>query len=161
MAEKNHPGSQAAVSETADRELSITRLLNAPVELVFKVWTDPGHITQWWGPTGFTSTIHTMDVRQNGVWDFIMHGPDGTDYKNTNVFADVVKNERIVYDHVNSPKHRATITFTGQGDKTLLSMTMVFESAQELELVDKKYGAGEGQKQTIGRLEEYLGSFDC
>src|SRR5579862_1989189 len=62
----------------AERELVFRRLLDAPRELVFDVWTNPAHVPQWWGPNGFTTTIHEMDVRPGGVWRLTMHGPDGT-----------------------------------------------------------------------------------
>ena len=63
---------------TADREIVATRIYGAPRELVWRVWTDPKHIAQWWGPQGFTNTIREMDVRPGGAWRFTMHGPDGT-----------------------------------------------------------------------------------
>src|SRR5436190_19477576 len=69
-------------NSTKNRELLLTRLLNAPIELVWEVWTNPEHIAQWWGPNGFTNTITKMDVQPGGEWDLVMHGPDGTDYKN-------------------------------------------------------------------------------
>src|SRR5678816_2044021 len=75
-------------NSTKDRELLLTRLLNAPIDLVWEVWTKPEHIAQWWGPNGFTNTITTMDVHPGGEWDLIMHGPDGIDYKNKSVFKD-------------------------------------------------------------------------
>ena len=56
------------LNETANRELSITRLLNAPPELVWEVWTKPEHITHWWGPVGFTTTTHEMNIKPGGVW---------------------------------------------------------------------------------------------
>src|SRR6185436_11510767 len=71
---------------TADREIVLTRLLGAPRELVWKVWTDPGHVAAWWGPTGFTTTTQAMEVRPGGVWRYVMHGPDGRDYKNLVTF---------------------------------------------------------------------------
>src|SRR5689334_8689979 len=69
----------STLSSTADRELIITRQLNAPVELVWKVWTDPDHIKNWWGPNDFTNTISKMDIKAGGEWDLVMHGPDGID----------------------------------------------------------------------------------
>ena len=138
------------------RELTITKLLNAPVELVWKVWTDPEHIKNWWGPNGFTNTIFQMDVKPGGDWDFIMHGPDGRDYKNINVFKELIKNEKIVYDHVSFPKHQSTITFTKKGNKTLLSIQMVFETAEERDNTIKTFKADVGLKQNIYRLEGYL-----
>src|SRR4051794_12623895 len=89
---------------TSDREIVATRVFDAPRELVFKAWTDPEHLAQWWGPTGFTNTFHEFDLRPGGVWRFVMHGPDGVDYKNENVFVEIVKPERIVFDHVSGPK---------------------------------------------------------
>ncbi len=65
----------------AKNELVITRVFDAPRELVFKAWTEPGRLVQWWGPNGFTVTIQEMDVRPGGEWNLILHGPDGTDYK--------------------------------------------------------------------------------
>ena len=114
-----------------DRELVFERLLNAPRALVFKVWTDPVHIVQWWGPNGFTNTNHGMDVSTNGVWRFTMHGPDGTDYKNKIMFLEITEPERIVYRHSDDedtePIHfHVTVTFDAHGNKTLLTMRMVF-----------------------------------
>lgn len=147
------------VTDTANREIAITRLLNAPRELVFKAWTEPQHIAQWWGPRGFTNTIHEMDVRPGGVWRFVMHGPDGTDYKNKIVFIEVVKPERLVYLHGDDEEGPAqfhvTTTFTEQGGKTLVTMRMLFTSVEECEKV-KSFGAVEGGKQTLERLEEHL-----
>jgi len=141
---------------TKDRELVISRLLNAPRELVWEVWTNPEHIKHWWGPNGFTNTIFQMDVRPGGVWDFIMHGPDGTDYKNKSIYTEVVKPGRIVYEHVSGPKFQATVTFTENGKKTLLKIQMLFETAEEKENVIKVFKADEGLKQNIYKLEGYL-----
>jgi len=145
-----------SIAETTNRTLTISRLLDAPRELVWEVFTNPQHIKHWWGPNGFTNTIHKMDVKVNGHWSFIMHGPDGTDYKNENVFAEVVQLEKIVYDHVSIPIHRTTILFEQQGSKTLLHFTLVFETAEVKEQAVKTFKADEGLKQNIARLELYL-----
>jgi hypothetical protein len=55
-----------------------TREFDAPRALVFEVWTDPKHLSQWWGPTGFTTTTSAFEMKVGGVWRFVMHGPDGT-----------------------------------------------------------------------------------
>ncbi len=147
---------------TADREIVISRLLNAPREMVWDAWTGPRQVVEWWGPRGFTTTIHEMDVRPGGVWRHIMHGPDGTDYPNKSVFIEVVKPERIVYSHGGGRKgapgasFEATWTFEAKGEKTLLTMRMVFPSAEARDLVVREYGAIEGGKQTLDRLEEQL-----
>jgi len=141
---------------TINRELKISRLLNAPRELVWEMWTDPEHIKHWWGPSGFTNTISKMDVKEEGEWEFVMHGPDGTDFKNKHIYKEIVKPERLVLDHVTSPRFRMTVTFTEQGDKTLLSIYSLFESEEQLRDVIKVFKADEGMKQNVDRLEAYL-----
>jgi len=139
-----------------DRAIVATRIFDAPRELVFEVWTDPQHIAQWWGPNGFTNTIHSMDVRPGGEWDFIMHGPDGTDYKNRIIYREVVPPKRLVYDHVSGPLFHATVTFEEQGQKTKLTVEMLFESAELRNKVAEEFGAVEGLNQTLGRLGTHL-----
>lgn len=143
-------------SSAADREIVTERLINAPREMVFAAWTDPEQVAKWWGPDGFTNTIHEMDVRPGGVWRFIMHGPDGTDYQNLIVFAEIVKPERIIYDHVSTPKFRNTVTFAEEGGKTRVTMRAVFEDANAFEMAVKTFKAVEGGKQTLGRLAGFV-----
>ncbi|QKJ32223.1 SRPBCC domain-containing protein [Mucilaginibacter mali] len=144
------------MENTKDRELKLTRLLDAPVELVWEVWASPEHIANWWGPEGFTNTIHHMDFRPGGDWEFTMHGPDGTDYNNKNTFVEVVENRRVVYEHVSTPKHLTTVTFEAQGDKTVLTWHMLFESREQLEQVVKVFKADVGLKQNVERMNQYL-----
>jgi uncharacterized protein YndB with AHSA1/START domain len=146
---------------TADRELVFTRVFDAPRELVFEMWTDPRHVAQWWGPRGFTTTIHEMDVRPGGVWRLVMHGPDGTDYKNRIVFLQVVKPERLVYEHApekdsETVNIHVTVTFAEHDGKTALTMRMLFPSATHRDYVVRKYRADEGAHQTLDRLAEHL-----
>ena len=108
------------------------------------------------GPNGFTTTIHEMDVKPGGVWRFVMHGPDGRDYQNKIVYVEIVKPERIVYNHVSGPQFHVTVTFAEQGDKTKLNVRMLFESATQRDKVIKEFGALEGLSQTLGRLEQQL-----
>ncbi len=146
--------------EAADWEIVITRVFDAPREFVFKAWTDPKDVPQWWGPKGFTTTIHEMDVRPGGVWRFIMHGPDGTDYDNKIVFIEIVKPKRLVYPHGSDKEDepgqfRVTVTFAEQGGKTRRTMRMVFKSAEERDKVVKEFNAIEGANQCMDRLEEH------
>jgi uncharacterized protein YndB with AHSA1/START domain len=147
-----------ASTETSSAEIVATRVFDAPRELVYRMWTDPEHVAQWWGPSGFTNTIHEMDVRPGGVWRFIMHSPDGTDYQNKAVYVEVVAPERLVYDHVSGPVFRATVTFTEKGEKTEVTMRMLFASPELRRKVAEEYGAVEGLNQTLGRLGEKLAS---
>ncbi len=145
-----------------DREIVITRVFDAPRELVWSAWTDPERVARWWGPRGFTTTIHEMDVRPGGVWKQTMHGPDGTDYPSQIVFTQVVKPERIVDSMVGGkkgqPSHQfeATWTFEEQGEKTRLTLRMLFPSAEVCEQVARTYGVIEGGNQTLDRLGEHL-----
>lgn len=144
-----------------DREISATRIYDAPRELVWKLWTDPKHIVQWWGPNGFTTTIREMDVKPQGVWRFIMHGPDGRDYKNRIVYLEVKKPERLVYKH--SPERdtepvnfEVTVDFSDKGGKTQIDMRMIFPSPAERDFVVKQHGAVEGLTQTLARLADQV-----
>lgn len=138
------------------RELSITRLLNAPRELVWEVWTNPEHIKNWWGPEGFKNSISKMEVTPGGEWEFIMHGPDGTDYKNKHIYLTLIKPEKIVLHHVSFPNFIMTATFEAQGDKTLVSLHSVFDSAEQLEHVIRVFKADVGMVQNMDRMERYV-----
>jgi uncharacterized protein YndB with AHSA1/START domain len=143
-------------SSTEDRELIISRKLNAPVALVWEAWTNPEHIVNWWGPDGFSNTINKMEVRAGGEWDLVMHGPDGTDYKNRSIFREVIRYKKIVYEHVSGPRFVATIDFEEQGEQTILRWHMLFESAEEFIRTVKTFKADEGLKQNIEKLSLYL-----
>jgi uncharacterized protein YndB with AHSA1/START domain len=142
-------------SNTADREISISRTVNAPVALVWEVWTQPEHIANWWGPNGFTNTITKMDVQPGGEWTLVMHGPDGTDFKNRSTFKEVVPHKKIVFNHFN-PNFTTTVQFEEQGDKTHLTWHMLFESKEEFIAVIKAHNAAEGLKQNVEKLDTYL-----
>ncbi len=144
---------------TADREIVVSRLLEAPRELVYEVWTKPEHVAQWWGPNGFTNTIHEMDVREGGTWRFIMHGPDGTDYNNRIVFTEVTPPDRLAYDHDDGEGNLAfkgEVTFVEDAGKTLITMRSVFASPEVLKLMVEQVGALEGANQTLDRLVAYV-----
>lgn len=146
----------AAAATTTHREILATRTFDAPRELVFRMWTDPKHIVKWWGPKGFTTTMQEMNVKPGGAWQFVMHGPDGADYLNKNVYVEIVEPERLVYDHTSTPKFRMTVTFASRGAKTEVGVQMLFESAELRDSTVKTFGAIEGLSQTLDRLTERL-----
>jgi uncharacterized protein YndB with AHSA1/START domain len=157
MVENNAKNNTTTYEE--DRQLVINRVFDAPRELVFEAWTDPKHLAQWWGPKGFTNTVHDIDIRPGGVWRYVMHGPDGVDYYNKIVYIEVVNPERLVYSHGGGDEDdsfQVTVTFAEQGGKTKLTMRMLFKSAEELNKVVKEFGAIEGANSTLDRLEEQL-----
>ena len=144
-------------NEFAGRELLITRVLNAPVELVWEVWTKPEHIKNWWGPNGFTNTIDKMEVKPGGVWQFMMHGPDGTNFPNKSVYKEVVPYKLIVFEHY-APNFTTTVSFITEGNKTLLKWHMLFESKEQFEMIVRNHKADKGLEQNVEKLEVYLAS---
>jgi len=150
------------ITETniADKEIIITRTLNAPRKLVWEAWTKPEHVKIWWGPNGFTNTFHGFDLKEGGVWKFIMHGPDGTDYPNKIIFTKIEKPVRLEYKHVDDrtdeTHFEVIVLFEEAGDKTTLSMRSIFKTKEARDFAVEKFGAIEGGHQTLSRLEEYL-----
>jgi uncharacterized protein YndB with AHSA1/START domain len=144
------------IATTASREMTATRVFDAPRELVFDAWTDPVHISKWWGPAGFTTTTVKMDVRPGGVWEHVMHGPDGTDYESKIVYVELTRPERVVYDHVLEPLFRSTTTLEDLGGKTRISVTLVFASAEAFDTVVREHKADVGLTQMLTRLGEHV-----
>lgn len=140
-------------------EIYLTRLYDAPVKMVWEAWTDPEQVAKWWGPRGFTITTHHKDVRTGGTWDYIMHGPDGTDYPNIAKYLEVEKYQRMVYDHGGYHDRpalfRVTVIFTEINGKTKLDFTMACPTA-EAATETKKFIKQAGGESTWDRLAEYL-----
>jgi uncharacterized protein YndB with AHSA1/START domain len=114
---------------TADRELTITRMIDAPRPLVFKAWTDPEQIARWWGPKGFVTVDYEMDIRPGGVYRFRMRSPEGTDHRKRGVYHEIVEPERLVFsfaweepDGTLGHETLLTITLEDLGQKTRLTL---------------------------------------
>ena len=119
-----------------DREFVHSRPIDAPQERVFRAFAQPEHLARWWGPEGFSSTFESFDLKPNGKWRFVMHGPDGTNYPNENVFREVESPRRVVLEHLSEAHHFfLTISFDAQGDKTLVGWRQVFDTSEERERV--------------------------
>ena len=142
-----------------DNVLIHTRILDAPRDLVWEVWTNPEHIKEWWGPNGFTLTTQSMQVQPGGNWDFIMHGM-GQDWDNKIEYVEVVKPSLLTYKHsgAKSDAYNFTVTilFEALEGKTLLTMRSVFTSKEIIDELNRKVNAIEGGKQSLNRLEAYL-----
>lgn len=148
-------------SLTEDREILLTRVFDAPQELVYRAWTTPELLVNWYGPNGFRTTVHEMDVRPGGEWRLTMRGPDGRDYRNRIVFVEVDAPERLVYKHEPEAGSEpvsfvTTVTFEARGAQTEVTLHMVFQTAEMRRHVAEDYGAVEGAKQTLARLAEHL-----
>jgi uncharacterized protein YndB with AHSA1/START domain len=144
-----------------DREIVLARVYDAPRALVFKMWTDPDHAMKWFGPTGFTCTLHEMNVRVGGRWRFDMKAPNGTVYPNRIEYLEIVPNERLVFDHGhdidNDPtRFRVTITFDEQTDKKTVMTLRQLHPTKEQRDAKLGFGAVELGYQTLDKLAAHL-----
>lgn len=137
------------------KELRITRNFKASMEVMWDAWTKPEHIQNWWGPNGFSTTVHKMDLRVGGEWLLTMVGPDGTQYPNKSIYREIIPFKKLVFEHFN-PDFITTVLFESVGDETRVEWTMTFNSAELLEKVVKAHKADEGLKQNVEKLEKYL-----
>ncbi|MGA3067563.1 MAG: SRPBCC domain-containing protein [Tepidisphaeraceae bacterium] len=155
--------SLVAAASTADRAMVISRVLDAPRELAWEAMTNPRHLVKWWGPRGFTTTIQEMDVKPGGRWKQTMHGPDGANYPNLSVFKEVVRPERLVFEHEGKKEGSSAVNFVStwtfdevDDGKTKVTIRMVFASAAERDRVAREFRAIEGGQQTLARFAEEL-----
>jgi uncharacterized protein YndB with AHSA1/START domain len=112
-----------------EREVVITCIFDAPRELVFKMWTDPKYLADWWGPGVFTNPVCEVDARVGGAWRIVMRGPDGTDYPCGGVYREVVVPERLVFTNIATDKDGnpvldglTTVIFDDHNGKTRLTL---------------------------------------
>ena len=145
-----------------EREIVITRVYDAPRELVFRAWTDPKHMARWWGPKHFTNRVEQMDVRPGGAWRIIMCAPDGAEHPAQGVYREIVPPERLVFTNLAVDKDGnviidgfTTVTFDDQNGKTKLTLqtrgvAKVAYAAQYLK------GMQMGWTQSLERLGESL-----
>jgi uncharacterized protein YndB with AHSA1/START domain len=136
-------------------ELVLTRTFDAPRDLVFKLWTEKAHLEKWWGPTGFTTTVHELDVRPGGAWRYSMRGPDGKDYPFNGKYLEVVPPEKLVFlgtIHEGADQQVWTeAVFTERDGKTYIRIHQVYS----FESFATK-GAPIGWSMQFDRLEKYL-----
>src|ERR1044071_8094458 len=137
-----------AQSATADREIVISRVIDGPRELVFEAFTEVRHLSRWWEPEGFTTTTRAFEFRVGGVWDFVMHGPDGTDYPDSIIWTEIVPPERIALlngERRDDPSaFEQVITFASEGATTRIEMRTVFPTKERRDEVVEQYHAIEG-----------------
>jgi uncharacterized protein YndB with AHSA1/START domain len=146
-------------NDTSDREFRASRVLDAPVELVWEVWTSPEHMAQWWKPKGFTNRVDLLEMRPGGEWHMVLHGPDGTEHVVRSVFREVVPLRRIAYDvhdRASGLKFAVTVEFEAKGAKTIIDWYSLFETAGELIKMVKTLKADEGLRLTLDSLNHYF-----
>lgn len=144
-----------------DREIVLSRVFDAPRDVVFEAWTNPAHVTQWFCPKGFTKTTDEIDLRVGGRWRFVMIAPDGTRYDNRIVYLEIRSPDLLVYDHGRDmdddpTRFRVTITFDEQSDKkTVVTMRQLHPTKAQRD-AGIGFGAVEIGYGTIDKLAEYL-----
>lgn len=109
---------------------STSREIPATIEQVFAAFSHPERLARWWGPAGFTSTFSICEFKNGGRWSFIMHGPDGRNYPNENVFAEIESPRKVVVQHVSEPKYRLTIGLASSTAGIVVSWSQAFESSE-------------------------------
>jgi uncharacterized protein YndB with AHSA1/START domain len=120
------------MNSQSNLEIFSTRILNAPVEEVYKVFDNPSRLKNWWGPNGFTNTIHEFDLKPGGKWILTMHGPEKGNYENSSVFKIVKPNEFVSWKRVSKPLFDMEIAIEKIADsKTKISFRMIFETVEE------------------------------
>src|SRR3954453_1304083 len=149
-----------AQSATADREIVISRAIDAPPELVFEAFTEVRHLSRWWGPEGFTTTTQSFEFRVGGEWVFVMHGPDGTDYAEWITWTEIAPVERIALLHGeyrgDPNAFESVLTFEPDGAGTRIGMRTLFPTAELRDEAVEKYHAVEGGRQTLSTLAAYV-----
>src|SRR4051794_13022383 len=147
-------------SATADREVVISLVINGPQELVFEAFTEVRHLSQWWGPEGFTTTTRSFEFRVGGEWDFEMRGPDGTDYQEWISWTEIVPPKRIAMLHGESRgdpnAFESVLTFAPDGAATRIEMRTLFSTKELRDEAVEKHHAIEGGQQTLSNLAAYL-----
>jgi uncharacterized protein YndB with AHSA1/START domain len=153
-------GDAPAQSAAADREIVISRVISAPRELVFEAFTEVRHLSRWWGPKGFTTTTRAFEFRVGGVWDFVMHGPDGTDYQEWISWTEITPPERIALLHgeyrSDPNAFESVLTFAPDGAATRIEMRTVFPTKELRDEALERYHAIDGGQQTLSKLAAYV-----
>jgi uncharacterized protein YndB with AHSA1/START domain len=148
------PGDSAA----ADRELTVSRVIDAPRPLVFKAWTDAAQVARWWGPKGFTTVEYEMDVRPGGAYRLVMRSPEGTDHRKRGTYREIVEPERIIFtfaweepDGRLGPELLVTVTFDALDARTRLTLHQ-----SGFDTVESRDSHTSGWTSCLERFGEYM-----
>jgi uncharacterized protein YndB with AHSA1/START domain len=155
-----------AIPADDSRTLVITRKLKAPRALVWKMFSDPYHLAQWWGPKGYSNRVEELDFRTGGRWRHVMIAPDGKELPTDNEIVEVTEPERLVFRNAPAdpkifgdnppPGFTKTVTFTVTDDgNTLLTLVCSFDSAEQKDAVVRR-GFAIGTNESFDKLEVHL-----
>lgn len=148
------------LDSTKDREIVMTKIFDEPPEFVFRMYTKPEFIDQWWGPDGFRTKTSSMDFRTGGSWRYQMISSDGQIFDNLVNYLRIKTNREIIYtlSSIDDNDHEflTIITFDEHPRGTELMVQMVFKTTEQYKFTVEEIGAIEGLQQTLNHLEEYL-----
>jgi uncharacterized protein YndB with AHSA1/START domain len=140
---------------TKERTLKTVRIVHATKEQVFKAWTTPSHLSKWWGPKGFTSTIQTHELKPGGRWSFVMHSPDGQAYPNECIYVKIDSPGGLIWNHVSGHFFQVVATFEEVAvEKTRVTFQMIFETPEECARVTEF--AKDKNEENMDKLEAVL-----
>src|SRR3954465_894270 len=149
-----------ARSATADREIVISRVISAPPELVFEAFTEVRHLSQWWGPEGFTTSTRSFEFRVGGGWGLMKRGPGGTDCREWITWTEIAPPERIALQHGeyrgDPNAFESVLALARDGAATRIEMRTVFPRRELRDEAVEKYHAIEGGQQTVNNLAAYV-----
>lgn len=137
------------------KEIFNTRTIQAPIAEVYRAFADPKLLAKWWGPEGFTNTIHEFDLRPGGRWSLTMHGPEKGNYENASVFNRVESNRLVSWTRKTQPYFDMEIVFTEKtNNATEISFRMIFATQEDCDKVRKF--AEPKNEENFDRLERLL-----
>jgi len=140
------------------RTLTIERILNAPIKIVWEAWSQPEHIIKWWGPEGMNTRVDTHEFKVGGTWKYIMTMPDGNDFITEGIYSEIVEMEKIISSADFKPMTEGVeiqALFTASGDKTKFTFNVVHVT-EEYCIAQEKMGFYNGWGSTFDRLGEFV-----
>jgi uncharacterized protein YndB with AHSA1/START domain len=143
------------MNPTFDLEIFSSRILKFPLESVYQAFSIPIHLKNWWGPHGFSNTIHEFDLRPEGKWVLTMHGPEIGNYENSAVFTKVIPFELVAWKRISKPLFDMEVGFEYlEENKMRITFRMIFETVEECEKI-KKFAIPKNEE-NFDRLEAEL-----
>ena len=142
-----------------DNEIYSSRVLNVPKEVAYQAFANPEHLEKWWGPEGFTNTIHEFDLRPGGKWIVTMHGPEKGNYENSSVFNTIIENQLIAWSRVSQPIFDMEVEFEKINESQCrISFRMIFNSVEESNKI--RHFALPKNEENFARLETELANIN-
>ena len=143
------------MSINCTNEIYSSRVLNAPLEIVYNAFANPLHLKEWWGPEGFTNTIHEFDLQPGGKWLLTMHGPEKGNYENFSIFKIIEPNKLVTWTRISPPLFDMEVEFVQLDDSnSKISFKMIFKSVEECEKM-KTYVIPKNEE-NFNRLEKVI-----